>query len=88
MSCDWDFNKIFNPTDEQLQENITYIDNFIKDLHERYGECCMTCKHCIYVQSNPYYDYRSCKFDRSLEIDHASEHCCKKYKFVGYLRKE
>lgn len=88
MGCDWDFNKIFNPTDEQLQQHIDYINNHIRNVYERYGKCCLTCKHCVYVQANPYYDYRSCKFNKGLEIDCAADKCCKKYEFVGYLGKE
>ena len=80
---------IFNPTEEELQERYNRINKIHRDYLENCGETCITCKHAMYVQQSPYYDYVTCKLDRSLEFgygDGCSEHSCKKYEFIGYLK--
>ena len=82
---------IFNPTKEERQEMYDRTNAILKERYEKYGECCLTCKHSIGVQASYYYDYTTCEFDRSLEFGYgygSEKHKCEKYEFRGYLEVE
>ena len=82
------FRKIFRPTKEELQEQYDFINKIIKLTYEQHGKCCATCKHEVYVQPHPYYDYTTCEYNKSLVFAYGkgdTEHCCERYIFKGYL---
>ena len=78
--------EIFNTTLNKKQIDI--INQLVYSNLDRCGECCSNCKHSIYVQESPYYDYLTCKYDKSIEVSGGLNmfHCCKKYEFVGYIK--
>lgn len=86
MFVSW--NKVFHPTPEQRKQFIELINQAIQfDLDEQ-GKGCSNCKHRKYVQQNQFYDYTTCKFDKTVELAfgrNTERHCCDKYEFVGFL---
>lgn len=81
------FNDIFNPTPEQVKQRLRLINALLKRSLENNGEDCSNCKHSLYVQQSPYYDYTTCKFDKSVKISGGLKegYCCDKYEFAGFL---
>lgn len=80
---------IFCPTEEELQERYDRINELIRTDLQIYGECCSICKHSLYVQESPYYDYITCEFDSSIEFgfgEGAKNHQCDKFEFMGYFK--
>lgn len=83
-----DFRKVFKPTKEELQKRNDFINELIRQDYNDCGECCHTCKHKEWVQESPYYDYVTCKYDKSLEFGYGEgsiDYVCDKYEFQGYL---
>jgi hypothetical protein len=84
------FNDIFNPTPEQLKQRLRLINALLKRSLEKNGKDCGNCKYSLYVQQSPYYDYKTCKLDKSVEISGGSreKHYCDKYEFAGFLEED
>ena len=79
--------EIFNPTPEQRKKQYAFVNECIRLNLEKTGEDCTNCKHHIQVQQSPYYDYTTCKFDKSVELPGGlnKRHCCEQYEFMGFL---
>lgn len=72
--------QIFCPTDEEIQEEYRKLNALIEDDIRKNGEHCGNCEHSVCVQESPYYDYITCKFDRTLELGYGRlKHRCDKY---------
>ena len=82
--------EIFNPTPEQLKKRYDFMNKLIQKNLDEKGKDCTNCKHHIQVQQSPYYDYTTCKFDKSVELPGGLDrrHCCKQYEFLGFLEVE
>lgn len=81
--------EIFNPTPEQRKKQVDFLNECIRRSVEKKGKHCSNCKYHISVQESSYYDYITCKFDRSVEIGYGmGEHSCEKYEFIGFLTAE
>ena len=80
--------EIFNPTPEQRQKQIEQVNDAILFCLNKYEKDCITCKYSIYVQQSPYYDYLTCKFDKSVEVPGGLDerYCCDKYEFHGFVK--
>lgn len=79
--------QMFFPTKKEKQALCDRMNKIVKDLYDKHGKCCATCKHTVYMQESPYYDYVTCEFDRSLEFGlgkGTENHCCKKYEFASF----
>lgn len=84
------FDDMFNSTSEQVRQRLQLINTILKRSLEQNGKDCGNCKHSLYVQQSPYYDYKTCKLDKSVEISGGlkEKHCCDKYEFAGFLEVE
>lgn len=82
--------EIFNPTPDQRKKQIEFVNQGIQYNLDKVGKDCLTCKHHIWVCPHPYYDYITCKFDKSVELPGGLDerHCCKKYEFMGFVEVE
>ena len=82
--------EIFNPTPEQRKKQIEFVNRCIQWNLDKVGKDCTNCKHHIQVQQSPYYDYTTCKLDKSVELPGGLDerHCCDKYEFMGFLEVE
>ena len=82
------FQEIFNPTPEQRKKQIDKLNELIQNNLERCGKDCSNCKHSVYVQESPYYDYLTCEYDKSIELSGGLDmrHCCDKYEFSGFIK--
>lgn len=72
--------RIFCPTEEELQEDYAKINAIIDEDIRKNGENCRNCAHSVCVQQSPYYDYITCTFDRTLEFGYGkTDHRCDRY---------
>lgn len=80
------FQKVFSPTDDLIKKRNKTANAILRLNLKRCGKDCSNCKHCVYVQQSPYYDYLTCKFDNTVELPGGLDkrHCCDKYEFVGF----
>lgn len=81
------FQEIFNPTPEQRKKQIDKINELIQSNLEQCGKDCSNCKHSVYVQESPYYDYLTCEYDKSIELPGGLDmrYCCDEYEFSGFI---
>ena len=79
--------EIFDPTPEQCIKQIEQLNELIKNDIQTHGRGCVNCKYSIYVQQSPYYDYITCKFDKSIELPGGLNirHCCDRYEFTEFI---
>ena len=77
------FKKTFNPSEKERKKQSDFSNKLIQHKLDKYGECCLTCKHTKYVQESPYNDYCVCRATRKL-IDYDNPVKCECYKFVGW----
>lgn len=72
--------RIFCPTLFERQEDIAFLNSLIEQDIRKNGENCSNCAHKLDVQQSPYYDYTTCKFDKTLEFGYGkTNHRCDKY---------
>ena len=83
----YNFKSIFNPTKEERNEQIRFLNNLRKASYTKIGEDCVNCKYSKHVQQSPYYDYTTCKFDESIELPGGlnHRHRCEKWEFEGFM---
>lgn len=85
------FRKIFNPSIKETQELYDTVNVILRQNLEKYGKCCASCRHSVYVQENSYHDFLSCHFDKSLMFSYgigAEKHICEKYEVIEPLKVE
>ena len=80
------FQRIFNPTPDELQEQYNAINKAIQFSLDKNGPSCSTCAHKKYVQESPFYDYLTCELHPDLENPQGKDvFPCDDYVFCGFL---
>lgn len=80
-----DFDKVFNPTEEEKFNAREFINNMIRESLKNNGECCCNCKHCKEVYCGHGWMHAKCSKTRKwIEEDIKCEH----YEFQGFLKEE